>query len=51
MGLIQLTIATFFVSTSLVSIMTLAWRYNADRMVTDYVRHAYLPAAGGLCSE
>jgi glycogen phosphorylase len=33
------------------SIMTLAWRYNADRMVTDYVRHAYLPAAGGLCSQ
>jgi starch phosphorylase len=32
------------------SIMTLAWRYNADRMVSDYVRHAYLPAAGGLCS-
>ena len=30
------------------SIMTLAWRYNADRMVADYVRHAYLPAAGGL---
>jgi glycogen phosphorylase len=32
------------------SIMTLAWRYNADRMVSDYVRLAYLPAAGGLCS-
>jgi glycogen phosphorylase len=32
------------------SIMTLAWRYNADRMVSDYVRHAYLPATGGLCS-
>jgi hypothetical protein len=28
----------------------LPWRYNADRMVSDYVRHAYLPAAGGLCS-
>ena len=32
------------------SIMSLAWRYNADRMVTDYVSHSYLPAAGGQCS-
>lgn len=30
------------------SIMTLAWRYNADRMVMDYVNACYLPAAGGL---
>ena len=30
------------------SIMTLAWRYNADRMVMDYVDACYLPAAGGL---
>jgi starch phosphorylase len=30
------------------SISTLAWRFSADRMVADYVRHAYLPAAGGL---
>ncbi len=30
------------------SIMTLAWRYNADRMVIDYVNACYLPAAGGL---
>jgi starch phosphorylase len=29
------------------AIRTLAWRYNADRMVTDYVRECYLPAAGG----
>ncbi len=30
---------------------TLAWRFNADRMVMDYVQHSYLPAAGGLsCS-
>ena len=29
------------------SIMTLAWRYNADRMVKDYVEACYLPAAGG----
>ncbi|OFW28641.1 MAG: alpha-glucan phosphorylase [Acidobacteria bacterium RIFCSPLOWO2_02_FULL_65_29] len=30
------------------SIMTLAWRYNADRMVMNYVDACYLPAAGGL---
>ena len=30
---------------------TLAWRFNADRMVMDYVQNSYLPAAGGLsCS-
>jgi len=29
------------------SIMSLAFRYNADRMVTDYVTACYLPAAGG----
>jgi starch phosphorylase len=30
---------------------TLAWRFNADRMVMDYVQHRYLPAAGGVsCS-
>jgi starch phosphorylase len=32
------------------SIETLAWRFNADRMVSDYVRQMYLPAAGGLSS-
>jgi len=32
------------------SIMSLAWRYNADRMVTDYVVTSYLPAAGTVCS-
>ena len=30
------------------SIMTLAWRYNADRMVMDYANTCYLPAAGAL---
>ncbi|HBL31228.1 MAG TPA: alpha-glucan phosphorylase [Acidobacteria bacterium] len=30
---------------------TLAWRYNADRMVMDYVRECYLPAAGGETSR
>ncbi len=29
------------------ALRTLAWRYNADRMVMDYVRECYLPAAGG----
>ena len=33
------------------SISTLAWRFSADRMVADYVRHAYLPAAGGLSCD
>ncbi|HEX5757776.1 MAG TPA: alpha-glucan family phosphorylase [Thermoanaerobaculia bacterium] len=28
------------------AIRTLAWRYNADRMVQDYVAQCYLPAAG-----
>jgi len=27
---------------------TLGWRFNADRMVMDYVRQGYLPAAGGV---
>jgi glycogen phosphorylase len=27
---------------------TLGWRFNADRMVMDYVMTSYLPAAGGL---
>ncbi len=27
------------------SMRTLAWRFNADRMVMDYVRNSYLPAA------
>jgi starch phosphorylase len=30
------------------SIMTLAWRYNADRMVMDYADTCYLPAAGAV---
>jgi starch phosphorylase len=29
------------------AIRTLGWRFNADRMVMDYVRQCYLPAAGG----
>lgn len=30
------------------AIRTLGWRFNADRMVMDYVQHTYVPAAGGL---
>jgi starch phosphorylase len=30
------------------SIRSLGWRFNADRMVMDYVRTGYLAAAGGL---
>ncbi|HEY0782151.1 MAG TPA: hypothetical protein VGE98_06850, partial [Thermoanaerobaculia bacterium] len=29
------------------AIRTLAWRYNADRMVIDYLERCYLPASGG----
>ena len=30
------------------ALRSLAWRFNADRMVMDYVQRSYLPAAGGL---
>jgi starch phosphorylase len=33
------------------SISSLAWRFSADRMVADYVRQAYLHAAGGLSCD
>ncbi len=33
------------------AIRSLGWRFNADRMVMDYVRHCYVPAAGGTSSE
>jgi starch phosphorylase len=33
------------------SIMSLGWRFNADRMVMDYVQTCYLPAAGALSSD
>jgi starch phosphorylase len=32
------------------SIMSLGWRFNADRMVIDYVESCYLPAVGALSS-
>lgn len=33
------------------SVRTLGWRFNADRMVMDYVTNAYIPAAGGTSAE
>ena len=33
------------------SIGSLAWRFSAHRMVMDYTRTAYLPAAGGLSCD
>jgi len=32
-------------------VRTLGWRFNADRMVMDYVQQTYIPAAGGLSSR
>ena len=33
------------------AVRTLGWRFNADRMVMDYVRECYIPAAGSLSCE
>ncbi|MFP4502613.1 MAG: alpha-glucan family phosphorylase [Candidatus Hydrogenedentota bacterium] len=33
------------------AIVTLAWRFSASRMMTDYAVGCYLPAAGGLTSS
>jgi starch phosphorylase len=33
------------------SIRSLGWRFNADRMVMDYVTKCYIPAAGGTSSD
>ena len=33
------------------ALRTLAWRFNADRMVMDYVPNSYLPAAGGISCQ
>ncbi len=32
-------------------VRTLGWRFNADRMVMDYVQTAYVPAAGGVTCD
>lgn len=33
------------------AVRTLGWRFNADRMVMDYVMNSYIPAAGGLSCD
>jgi starch phosphorylase len=33
------------------AIRTLGWRFNADRMVMDYVTSSYIPAAGGTSRD
>jgi starch phosphorylase len=33
------------------TIRTLGWRFNANRMVMDYLLHSYIPAAGGRSSD
>jgi starch phosphorylase len=33
------------------AVRTLGWRFNADRMVMDYVKETYIPAAGGLSCD
>lgn len=33
------------------AVRTLGWRFNADRMVMDYVTQTYIPAAGGLSAS
>jgi starch phosphorylase len=33
------------------AIRTLGWRFNADRMVMDYVTETYIPAAGGTSCD
>jgi starch phosphorylase len=33
------------------SISSLAWRFSANRMVMDYARMCYVPAAGGVSSD
>jgi len=33
------------------AVKTLGWRFNADRMVMDYVTHSYVPAAGGTSCQ
>jgi starch phosphorylase len=33
------------------SISSLAWRFSSHRMVMDYARACYVPAAGGLSCD
>jgi starch phosphorylase len=40
-----------WIKTMMNSIATLAWRFSAHRMVMDYTRSSYVPAAGGLSCD
>ena len=40
-----------WISMMMNSIGSLAWRFSAHRMVMDYCRSAYVPAAGGLSCD
>jgi len=40
-----------WIRTMMNSIATLAWRFSAHRMVMDYTRASYVPAAGGLSCD
>jgi len=40
-----------WIKTMMNSIATLAWRFSAHRMVMDYTRASYVPAAGGLSCD
>jgi len=40
-----------WIETMMNSIATLAWRFSAHRMVMDYTRASYVPAAGGLSCD
>jgi starch phosphorylase len=33
------------------ALQTLAWRFNANRMVMDYARKFYLPCIGGVAYD
>ena len=33
------------------AILSLGWRFNADRMALDYFRECYLPAAGATACD
>ncbi len=44
-------LATAWIQMMIHSISSLAWRFSSHRMVADYARLAYVPAAGGLSSD
>ncbi|MCE9582992.1 MAG: alpha-glucan family phosphorylase [Planctomycetes bacterium] len=44
-------VATEWVARMKNAIMSMAWRFNSDRMVMDYMLQGYLPACGGVSSS